>query len=48
MFLNRKVYVLISVHFQHSGSSANPGEAVCLENGMSVAQWRKLCFGVSV
>ncbi|XP_019704141.1 uncharacterized protein [Elaeis guineensis] len=32
---------------EHSGSpSANPGEAVHLENGMTLAQWRKLCLGI--
>ncbi|XP_020265667.1 uncharacterized protein LOC109841184 isoform X2 [Asparagus officinalis] len=30
---------------EHAGSLANPGEAVRLENGMTVSQWRKLCFG---
>ncbi|KAJ6834250.1 uncharacterized protein M6B38_336405 [Iris pallida] len=31
---------------EHSGpSSVNPGVAVRLENGMTVARWRRLCFG---
>lgn len=32
---------------EHSGSpSANPGEAVHLENGTTLSQWRKLCLGI--
>jgi hypothetical protein len=43
-----KLCVCICLLHHAGGIPEKAGEIVCLENGMSIAQWFKFCIGVSI